>query len=673
MWTRPSRVAPPPAGKPNQFQCIHDLSDVTVRKLTRYLYLSQRHSTAHPPDYWLQGQEQSLHDLPSDCLRPRVDNLNVVNLVKRGLMSISEKHQLPFTPKAAVLCLSHRGLNSWTIHALFALVTKEVTKETERLRRDRGGRNLEYSAPIQEFLHRLDAIQALWMDPPTFEMVFGRLPGGLEKVASQCEACILAAIGSRESFLGDLRANLIARTETERPVLQRVVESWLAYFPMETQQSINQGSSFLAEEIRAVRREIVAARQKRRDAKRQRRERRTPNLSSRSSQAVSVQSSHQLSATGRQPESSQQSLVSKGEDLAADVDDGNQPWEDAVGGFYERLAVQNGNGHAFDRKSVHPAFSELNTQADPFRSRAFETGLEVERSEQDAIWEDAVSNSGSLTSSSREPVMPSSSTRQEQQPSNATLPPSMLQDEQRVSNRFRNVATSSVFLNNEPAQAVPSRSEASPTTQLYTRHRNVAPSSIYTNTDPARPHPPRTDVAASAARSQLGLSGSVNNSDPARRSRPDAAVSNPSSRPQDNRPVIQDHPTTDPPRWPGPSPHNDPNRRAVDDERLMRMGQQGEIVERMGFMEYYENKRKPKPIPPSGRRMHYGAQSTSASLQPRPFISRTPSAPPPVPGSVRNPTLDEVHHMAAARGSVALSDVSTLWPHDSITSVGMPK
>ncbi|CCF46439.1 hypothetical protein CH063_15185 [Colletotrichum higginsianum] len=363
-----------------------------------------------------------------------------------------------------------------------------------------------------------------------------------------------------------------------------------------------------------------------------------------------------LSATGRPSESSQQSLVSNGEDLAADLDDGNQPWEDAVGGFYERLAVQNGNGHAFDRNSVHPAFSEVNTQADPFRSRAFETGLEVERSEQDAIWEDAVSNSDSLTSR-RQPMMPSSSTRQEQQPSNATLPPSMLQDEHRVSNRFRNVATSSVFLNDEPAQDVPSRSEASPTAQLYTRHRNVAPSSIYTNTEPARPHPPRTDVAASAARSQLGLSGSVSNSDPARRSRTDAA----------------DYPTTDPPRWPGPSPHNDPNRRAFDDERLMRMGQQGEIVERMGFMEYYENKRKPKPIPPSGRRMHYGAQPTSASPQPRPFISRTPSAPPPVPGSVRNPTLDEVRHVAAARGSVALSDVSTLWPHDSITSVGMPK
>ncbi|KAJ0160491.1 hypothetical protein CTA2_7860 [Colletotrichum tanaceti] len=672
MWTRPSRVPPPPAENPNQFQCIHDLSDVTVRKLTRYLYLSQRHSTAHPPDYWLQGQEKGLHDLPSDCLRPRVDNLNVVNLVKRGLMSISEKHQLFFTPKAAVLCSSHRGLNSWTIHALFALVTKEITKETERLRRDRGGRNLEYSAQIQEFLHRLDAIQALWMDPTTFEMVFGRLPAGLEKVASQCEACILAAIGSRESFLGDLRANLIARTKTESPILQRVVESWLAHFPTETQQSINQGSSFLAEEIRTVRREIVAARQKRRDAKRQRRERWTPNLSSRSSQAVCVQAS-QLSATGRQFESSQQYLVSNGEDLASDVDDSNQSWEDAVGGFYERLAVQNGNGHAFDRNSVHPAFSEMNTQADHFRSRAFETGLEVERSEQDVIWEDAVSNSGYLTSSSWQSVSPSSWIRQGQQPRNATLPPTMLQDEHRVSNRFRNVATSSVFLNNDPAQAVSSRSEVSLTTQPYTRHCNIAPSSIYTNMEPARPHPPRTDMAASAARSQSGPSGSVNNSDPSRRSRPDAAVSNPSFRPQDNRPVIQDHPTIDPPRRPGLSTHNDPNWRAVNDERLRWMGQQGENVERMGFVEYYENKRKPKPIPPSGRRMHYGAQPSSTPPPPRSFISRTPSAPPPVHGSFRNPTLDEVHHVAVARGSVALSDVSTLWPHDSITSVGMPK
>ncbi|KZL66652.1 hypothetical protein CT0861_08633 [Colletotrichum tofieldiae] len=671
MWTRPLRAAPAPAEKPNHFQCIHDLSDAAVRKLARYLYLSQRYSTAHPPEHWLEGQEKGMRELPSDCLRPRVDHLNVVNLVKRGLMSISEKHQLPFTPQAAVLCPSHRGLNPWIVHALFALVTKEITKETERLRRDRGGRHPQNSTSIQEFLHRLDAIQALWMDPSTFGLVFGRLPGGtLERVTSQCEACILSAIGSRHSFLGDLRAHLIARTRTVKPVLQRIVEAWLTRFPEEAQKSVNQESLFLAEEIRTLRREIAVARHDRRIAKRQRRERWTPNLSGKTSDTASIKVPEH-SASERQSTSSQQSLVSKGEDPFADVDGGNQPCEDDIGGFYERLAIRNGNGHAFDRTSVHPAFGGPETRFDPLQPQAFATEPEVDRSVQEAIWKNAVPNSAIQTATSHLSAMPSSSVRPGQQPPYTSLPPSMLLDESRAGNRFRNIATSSVFSNGEPARPAALRSEAPPVAQSYTQYRDVAaPSSVYTNTEPAQPHPPRTNVCLSTTRPQLTPPGPPKG-DLLRRPRPEAAVSNPSSKPQNNRPVMQDYPSTGLPYCFDPVLPDLQNRPAINSERF-RWKDQSEIVEQPTFEEYYDNKRKPEPLPPSGRRQHYGRRP-GPPPQPRPSTSRPQPGTPVGSEAVRALTLDEVRRLTLARGPAAPSDVSTIWPQDSITSVGMPK
>ncbi|GKT53037.1 hypothetical protein ColTof3_00376 [Colletotrichum tofieldiae] len=612
MWTRPLRAAPAPAEKPNHFQCIHDLSDAAVRKLARYLYLSQRYSTAHPPEHWLEGQEKGMRELPSDCLRPRVDHLNVVNLVKRGLMSISEKHQLPFTPQAAVLCPSHRGLNPWIVHALFALVTKEITKETERLRRDRGGRHPQNSTSIQEFLHRLDAIQALWMTH--------QLSGWSSAACRGCEACILSAIGSRHSFLGDLRAHLIARTRTVKPVLQRIVEAWLTRFPEEAQKSVNQESLFLAEEIRTLRREIAVARHDRRIAKRQRRERWTPNLSGKTSDTASIKVPEH-SASERQSTSSQQSLVSKGEDPFADVDGGNQPCEDDIGGFYERLAIRNGNGHAFDRTSVHPAFGGPETRFDPLQPQAFATEPEVDRSVQEAIWKNAVPNSAIQTATSHLSAMPSSSCLFER----------------------RTGSTCRLAFRSPPVA------------QSYTQYRDVAaPSSVYTNTEPAQPHPPRTNVCLSTTRPQLTPPGPPKG-DLLRRPRPEAA----------------DYPSTGLPYCFDPVLPDLQNRPAINSERF-RWKDQSEIVEQPTFEEYYDNKRKPEPLPPSGRRQHYGRRP-GPPPQPRPSTSRPQPGTPVGSEAVRALTLDEVRRLTLARGPAAPSDVSTIWPQDSITSVGMPK
>ncbi|KAK2039918.1 hypothetical protein LZ31DRAFT_505393 [Colletotrichum somersetense] len=249
----------------------------------------------------------------------------------------------------------------------------------------------------------------------------------------------------------------------------------------------------------------------------------------------------------------------------------------------------------------------------------------------------------------------------------------MLQDESRASNRFRHIAASSVFSNNEPAQPVPLRSGD-------TGYGNIAASSsFYTDPGPARPHPPRTDVSLAAARLPSAPSDLARR-DPSHRSRPDASVSNPYARPQDDRPVIQNQPSAGLPYRPGPGPSGPPHRPPTR-EGTLRREEKEEIVERPTFTEYYENKRKPKPLPPSGRRQFYGRSPPPPPPPPprqtRPSTSHPQPVPPEVPGSptitdaVQTLTLEEVRRWSRARGLVAFSDVSTVWPHDSISNVGL--
>ncbi|KAK1579425.1 uncharacterized protein LY79DRAFT_522563 [Colletotrichum navitas] len=466
-------------------------------------------------------------------------------------------------------------------------------------------------------------------------------------------------MGSRHAFLGDLWAHLVARTNTVKPVLQRIVEAWLTHFPRETQNSVSQQSASLAEEIRAVRREIAVARHQRREARRQRKELWTPTLSS---NTASTNGSQQFAAE-RPCTSSQLSYASREDDPFADADGGNQPWQDDVSGFYKHMASENGNAYAFDRASVHPAFDSPNVQPCAFQPQAFATGVEFDSSDREAIWEGADSNGAMQTLTSPQLAIPSSSTGPAQEPPSDSLPPAMLQDESRASNRFRNIATSSVFSNHEPAQPVPLRPEVPLSPQPYTGYGNVAaPSSFYTDTGPARPHPPRTDVSLAAARPPSAPSSDLARRDHSHRLRPDASDQPPAGFPYHPRPVPPGHP-----------------HRPATHEEALRGGEQDEIVERPTFTEHYENKRKPKPLPPSGRRQFYGRRPSPPPLPSppphhiRPLTSRPQPGSPPVPEAPPALTPEEVRRWLRARGPVAPSDVSTVWPQDSISSVGLPR
>ncbi|KAK1974924.1 hypothetical protein LZ30DRAFT_606929 [Colletotrichum cereale] len=336
------------------------------------------------------------------------------------------------------------------------------------------------------------------------------------------------------------------------------------------------------------------------------------------------------------------------------------------------MASENGNAHAFDRASVHPAFGNHNVQLSPSQTQAFATESEIDPGNLEATWEAEGSNCAVQTLTSQQLAMPSFSAGSTQQQPYDALSPSMLQDESRASNRFRNTASSSVFLNNEPVQTDPLRSEVRLAPRPYTGYENVtAPSSFYTDIGPARPHPPRTDVSPAAALPPPAPLDSARG-DPSRRSRPDAAVSNPYPRPQDNRPVIQDQPSAGLPYRSGPGPSGNAHRPATPEETL-RWERQNEIVERPTFTEYYENKRRPKPMPPSGRRQFYGRRPSPPPPPPQPqaSTSRPQSGPPTVTEADPTLTMEEVRLWARARGPVAPSDVSTVWPQDSISSVGL--
>ncbi|KAK2000585.1 hypothetical protein LX36DRAFT_572008 [Colletotrichum falcatum] len=330
------------------------------------------------------------------------------------------------------------------------------------------------------------------------------------------------------------------------------------------------------------------------------------------------------------------------------------------------MASENGNAYAFDHASVHPAFGSPDAQPYAFQPQAFAAELEVDPCNKEVIWEGAGSNGAIQTLTSQQLVtLPSSSTGSAQQPPHNSLPPSMLQDESRVRNRFRNIATSSVFSNKEPAQPAPLRSEV----PAWCGNA-AAPSSFYTDAGPARPHPPRTEASLAAA----GPSPAPSSSDPARRdhshrSRPDAAVSNPYPRHQDNRPVIQDQPSAGVPCGSRPVPSGRPHRPAAHKE-AMSWEDESDIVERPTFTEYYENKRKPKPLPPSGRRQFYGRRPSHTPPSPSPTSFPQLGPPDTVPEAAHALTLEEVRRWSQARGLVAPSDVSTVWPQDSISCVG---
>ncbi|KAI3533226.1 hypothetical protein CSPX01_12882 [Colletotrichum filicis] len=640
------------------YQSVHELTNASVKKLVRYLYLPVEHSIAKPPKSWLREQEETMKQLPAACLRPR-SKTNVVSVVTRGLMKISEKYNPSFTPPAAVLCSSHRGLNPWTIHALFALVLKEITVETASLRHDRQrDRGPEFTPLIQEFVRRLDGIQALWMDTYNFELLYGRQPKVLSHVNSHCEACILSALGSRPSFLGDLRANLIARTKRTSPCLQRIVDAWINEFPEAAQREVFKRSANLAEEIRAMLKDVKAARQQRREAKVHQKQARGSENASSGTRKTSGRDTPR-SIPGEQSTASGRPSTTLSEDPFVDPDDENpdnenRPWQDAVGDYYERLARQNGNERAFDRSSLHPAFGGSAAQPDAQFRRDFGTGKEVDRKEQGALWDDAVANSPA---------------RSEQRLRASDFPPSMIQDDARRRDRFRHVDST----DSEPRTPRPTAPPAATLPPPFRGYGTAAPSSssytdasVYSNSEPARPHP-TTESLASIVTAWPDVMSRSSSARRPRGPRPGGLVSTSSPSPQNDNVVTQDRRrATDSKFTPPRGFEMSPAEAAwylAEEERVARLEEMGRIG-RPSFKDHVDSRAAASE---AGSDQYENGLRTPTAGSTQDGTWAPSSRERPVRDMSCGDDDDDWRSVATVGGRPPLSEASTIYPDDSFS------
>ncbi|KAH7342308.1 hypothetical protein BKA65DRAFT_457126, partial [Rhexocercosporidium sp. MPI-PUGE-AT-0058] len=234
-------MSPPP------ISLIEDLTTNDIEKLTKLLVLAPL-SAPHP--VWLQEQADFIRTLPLKLKRPE-------SILPRLAMSI------PFGTQKADLCPSHKPLNPYLIRRIFLQVSAECTTRLNRLVENR-------YLPADTAIHvkALQTANSLWMSPELYRVTFQCQPQEerYERIASDCDACILAAVGGNIRILRELRTSMLGR-RTKRgktPRLLPLVEAWIEWTGAE--DALRAKSDALAKEVRSCRRQMQdARRQKRRN------------------------------------------------------------------------------------------------------------------------------------------------------------------------------------------------------------------------------------------------------------------------------------------------------------------------------------------------------------------------------------------------------------------------
>ena len=235
---------------PSHPDYVLELEDAHLHKLTNMLALPPHHGTAQPSSKWLAAQARAVPNLPKPVLRPS-------KLLPRLAVKLSEATGAPALPPAAVLCAAHRGLHPWLVRAVFNLLAAEVTMRCDRLRKyvSKLDSDEETARKVSGIL---SSVNKLWLDEAHFERLFGGQALGwkdkLERVEDGCEACVLAAVGSRGELLAALRAHLLGRKRGEEPRLLRVVESWIGWFGEAERGTLRMESDELMKGVKVARR-----------------------------------------------------------------------------------------------------------------------------------------------------------------------------------------------------------------------------------------------------------------------------------------------------------------------------------------------------------------------------------------------------------------------------------
>lgn len=240
-------------------------SDLT--NLATLLYLPHRlidRRTGTPSPLWLATQARSIARLPKPLQRPH-------DWLTRLSMSAKRRLRLTlddFVPQCAVLCPAHADMNPWVVRRAFFLLSREVTGRLDALRSylGRPGRynltnkklNGNTVEEMRQLVHRLAGVAALWMASAAVERMGLRREELPPRIDSQCEACIVSAVGADAQALCDLRAGLLGRSHKRRtpPVLLRLVEAWVARFEWEGRDGVLRESERLGKMVKGVRRAV---------------------------------------------------------------------------------------------------------------------------------------------------------------------------------------------------------------------------------------------------------------------------------------------------------------------------------------------------------------------------------------------------------------------------------
>ncbi|KAI1769973.1 hypothetical protein F4818DRAFT_280175 [Hypoxylon cercidicola] len=245
---------------------IRELSDANVDRLTRLLSRRPEYGIARPSRRWLQRQEVKLKSFPSEMLRTS-------SLLKRLIIKLADNISPSAIDPRAVLCKVHSVLNPWLIRRLFLAVAYEVTVHSDTIRSWKG--RMDYPA-LSAFVGRVDAIAALWTEPELYRQCYGIPPfeNHMVFVKSDCEACILGAVGANARVLADLRAILVDRVERRpprpdgrpgsEPRLTRYVNNWISYLQEERAAKCIDRSDSVLEELRNARPQLMQWRNRRR-------------------------------------------------------------------------------------------------------------------------------------------------------------------------------------------------------------------------------------------------------------------------------------------------------------------------------------------------------------------------------------------------------------------------
>ncbi|EOO04101.1 hypothetical protein UCRPA7_395 [Phaeoacremonium minimum UCRPA7] len=231
-------------------QFVSDMTDEQVHALTDLLAMPPKYLLAGgvPAQEWLARQEEKMLRLPRELTKPTglVDRTRIA-LAKKGLSTDK------WLPRVSVLCTTHALLNPWVVHRVFLLLQHEVMHRVNTVRYYRGELKTQ---EVVDYCTHVSGILSLFKTPTEFAAICRtEYPGHLrfDRIASGCEACILAAVGSRAQLLVDLKASLLGRADRRKePRLMRFVDRWMQCFGPENEGELLLASQRLGEQIRAI-------------------------------------------------------------------------------------------------------------------------------------------------------------------------------------------------------------------------------------------------------------------------------------------------------------------------------------------------------------------------------------------------------------------------------------